>query len=139
MKKTLLALVCATAVIVSGSLFAETATTDGMATTPYKEQQEKLKTLSKEDKKAIFKDAKDKWEKLSTADKDAFKEKVKGFADKRKTRFEKKCAELKQSGEQTMLKARLEKKCAKFEQSNGENIYVKLYALDLMKQGKAAK
>ncbi len=138
MKKTLLALVCATAVLVSGSLFADMSTTEG--TTPYKEQQQKLKSLSKEDKKAIFKDAKDKWEKLSASDKQAFKEKVKDFAEKRKTRLEKKCEKLKENtGTQTEMKARLEKKCAKFEQTQGENIYVKLYALDLMKEGKAAK
>ena len=139
MKKTLLALICATTVaFVSSSLYADTPSTDSSPT--YKEQKAKLKTLSRADKKALFQDAKTKWESLSDSDKQAFKEKVKDVAAKKQTHFEKKCAELKENtGKQGELKERLEKKCAKYEQGKGEQIYIKLYALDLMKEGKVAK
>lgn len=86
---------------------------------PYKEARDKMKAMSKEDKKAVMEDAKAKWSAMSDADKQAFKDKVKDVAEKRKARLEKKCEELRQG--------------------NGEMIYINLYALDLVKQGKAAK
>ena len=86
---------------------------------PYKEVKEKMKGMSKEEKKAMLDDAKAKWNSLSDAEKQAFRDKVKDLAQKKKSKLEKKCEEMREN--------------------NGEIIFIKIYAMDLMKQGKAEK
>lgn len=117
MKKTIIAIMCmSTIALFSPVIFADA---DDGSTSPYKEVKEKMKNMSKEDKKAMMDNAKAKWNSMSDADKQAFRDKVKNVAEKRKSKLEKKCEEMREN--------------------NGEMIYIKIYAMDLMKQGKSAK
>ncbi|MBS0288075.1 MAG: hypothetical protein JSR17_12315 [Proteobacteria bacterium] len=126
MKKALTTLSCVCALVfASPLLYADTAPASPNAMTetnaqgPYKDAKERMKNMSKEERKAKLEEAKAKWDKLSDAEKQAFREKVKDLAQRRKEHLAKRCAEL--------------------QQNNGEPIYVRIYALELMQPGKEGK
>lgn len=71
---------------------------------------QKMKNLTPEQRKAIMADAKKKWDSLSDAEKKAFRAKSKDRVEK--------------------IQARLEKRHKEMMENNGENIYIRLYAIE---------
>lgn len=115
MKKSIITLLCmSTLTLASPVIFADT---DNNAGYPFKEVREKMKNMSPEEKRTMMENGKAKWNSLSDADKQAFRDKVKPMAEKRKAKLEKRCQELRDN--------------------NGEQIYIRMYTMDLMRQQKA--
>ncbi len=74
---------------------------------------DKLKKMSPEQRQATMADAKKKWDSLSDADKQAFREKNKGKVAK--------------------LKERLEKRHQEMMENDGEKLYIRLYTIEQIK------
>jgi hypothetical protein len=71
---------------------------------------QQMKNMTPEQRKAIMTDAKKKWDGLSEADKQAFRNKSKDRVEK--------------------IQARLEKRHKEMTENNGEKIYMRLYAIE---------